>query len=166
MAGSIFTGKSVIGCALGAIVAVAAFSALPANAQDAAGRQPPPGQSRGAMSVEAAMKLMDRSYKAIARGIDDPAKDEATLKAVSNFQAGAASSKAQLPHTIEEKSGDEKAAAITEYRKLLLDLLKLAVQLEDELLAGKRAEAKATLDKIHALEEQGHKKFAHDDHQH
>ena len=116
------------------------------------------------MNLEGAMKLMERSYKAIARQIDDPAKDEATLKAISGLQSGAATSKGLMPKEVEEKTGDEKAAAATKYRKMMLDVLKTSIEVEEALIAGDRAAAKSALKKLHEMEEDGHKVFRPDDH--
>lgn len=159
----VFSRKSILLGAICAVAGVAALGTITASAQDAGTREAPAERRGGAMNLEGAMKLMERSYKAIARQIDDPGKDELTLRAISNLQSGAAASKAFLPHEVEEKSGDDRTAALAEYRKLLLETLKLAVQFEEELLAGKRDEARSTLQKIHQMEEDGHKKFRPDE---
>lgn len=112
------------------------------------------------------MKQVERSYKALARQLDDPTKDEQSLRAISMLQAGVATSKGMVPHLIEEKPEAERPALLAEYRRMLLDTLKIAVELEEKLVAGDRAAAKSLLEKLHEMEETGHKKFIPEDHQH
>jgi hypothetical protein len=82
------------------------------------------------------------------------------------LQAGAATSKGMVPHTIEDKPEAERPALLTEYRKRMLEVLKKSIELEEKLLAGDRTGARAALEELHEMEEEGHKKFAPEDHDH
>jgi hypothetical protein len=155
--------SSLVLSVAGVVALLGAYSAIPVVAQ----QDPRPGgnQSRGP-SLESAMKQMERSYKALARQLDDPSKDEQSLRAISMLQAGAATSKGMVPHTIEEKPEAERPAALADYRKMMLEVLKISIELEEKLIAGDRAAAKSALEKLHEMEEEGHKKYAPEDHNH
>lgn len=160
--------RSFVVAALSIAAAVGVYSAMPAYAQDAGNKAPPAERPAGErrQSIEGAMKQAERAYKALARQLDDASKDDQSLRAISQFQAGIAVSKGMVPHSIEDKPEADRPAALAEYRKMMLEVLKTAIDLEEKLVAGDRAAAKAALEKLHELEEQGHKKFAPEDHDH
>ena len=158
--------KSFVMALVGVVATLGAYSAIPASAQQEPGERPAAAQPTRGPSLESAMKQMERSYKALARQLEDSSKDEQSFRAISMLQAGAATSKGMIPHTIEEKPEAERPALLTEYRKQMLEVLKTAIELEEKLVAGDRAGAKASLEKLHEMEEQGHKKFAPEDHKH
>lgn len=180
MLNRIVSRSSFLVAALSVVAAVGVYNVLPAYAQDQGGNAPAggqgpverPGERQGGPgerpggrgpNLEGAMKQAERSYKALARQLDDATKDEQSLRAISMLQAGLATSKGLVPHIIEEKPEAERPAALAEYRKILLDTLKIAIDLEEKLVAGDRAGAKADLEKLHAQQEEGHKKFAPED---
>lgn len=158
--------KAVFASAVLVIAGLGIWSAMPATAQDPGPRPGQPARGQGGLSLEGSMKLMERSYKAIARSIDDPAKDEQTLKAIAGFQSGAAASKSFVPHQIEELPEADRAKATAEYRAMLRDVLKTSIELEDAIVAGNRDAAKAALEKLHEMEEKGHHALKVGEHDH
>jgi hypothetical protein len=166
--------KLFVMAALGVVAAMGAYSAIPVSAQPDPNAPPRipggPGERQGGQnrppSLEGAMKQMERSYKALARQLDDPSKDELSLRAISMLQAGVATGKGMVPHIVEEKPEAERPAFLAEYRKTMLDVLKAAIDLEEKLVAGDREGAKAALETLHKMEEDGHRKFTPEDHNH
>lgn len=155
---------------LSVVVAIGAASAVPSFAQNG----PPPTTQRGnrgpgmggggggggpQQSLEGNMKAMNRAFKTIGRQIDDASKDESTLKLVSDLEAATASAKGQLPDQIAKLEGEAKTAAMADYRRMMMQSLKDAIELEEALIAGNREGAKAAYAKIDAQMRDGHKAY-------
>jgi soluble cytochrome b562 len=112
--------------------------------------------------VEQAMKAMNNGYRALKGTVEDASKKADNLTIVTRMQHAAVYAKAHKPHHL--KGGD---AALDDYRKALIDLTRILLDLESQILEGKTADAKATLTKFHDMEDKGHEKFMeehdHDD---
>lgn len=98
------------------------------------------------------MKGMNRAVRNLGRAIDGTGTAEDALKAVAEAQAACATCRMFQP---EHANGD--AAKVAEYRKHLIGVSRALLDIEEQLLAGKNAEAKAALEKIKGLQEEGHK---------
>ena len=110
------------------------------------------------------MKNMNRAYKQIGRQIDDASQDVSTLKLVNDLQLATVLSKGMTPPLAGKKTGDEQKALLAEYRKHMLETLKLEIDLESAILAGDRAAAKAAYAKIEEEMKHGHKELGVDEH--
>jgi hypothetical protein len=108
------------------------------------------------------MKAMNRSVKALKGLVADPAKKDEALKAVSEAQRACAACKAApLPAKFTEKAPDAeaKAAIVAEFRSDLRKNLRLLLDLEDAILAGKSDEATAILAKVEELRDHAHEEM-------
>lgn len=125
-----------------------------------------PGEGRGGRgeraSVEAGMKLMNRSLDLLKRQVDDKAKTAENLQLIADAQRGCLAAKAgKLDGRALRgaKTEDEKAALGKKYRVSLLALTRTLLDVEASLLDGKLDEAKAGMDKAFAQEKSGHEEF-------
>ena len=123
-----------------------------------------PGGGMQPQSLEGTMKAIARAYKGIGRQLDDAQQDAATLKLISDLQAATAASKGILPPQLEGKTDDASVKAAGEYRKQMLESLKLEITMEDALVAGDRQAAKDAYGKLEAAMKEGHKDFRVKDH--
>ena len=124
------------------------------------------GQQGGAVNLEASMKAMGRSLKALGGMVTDPARKEEALKAVCEAQRACAACKtAPLPPQYAEKAPDAEAKARVEaeFRADLRKNLRMLLELEDAILAGKPEEAKAIVARIEALRDHAHEALGVDD---
>ena len=120
----------------------------------------------GAASLEASMKAMNRTLKSLNGLVADPAKKAEALAAVSEAQRACAACKvAPLPAKFTEKAPDAegKAKIEAEYRSDLRKNLRMLLDLEDAIVAGKADEAKAILAKIEELRDHAHEEMGVDD---
>ena len=111
------------------------------------------------------MKAMNRSVRALKGLVPDPAKKDDALKAVSEAQRACAACKAApLPPKFTEKAPDAeaKAAIEAEFRADLRKNLRLLLDLEDAILAGKADDATAIIAKIEALRDHAHEELGVD----
>ena len=125
------------------------------------------GQQAGApVNLEASMKAMNRSLKALKDLVADPAKKDEALKTVSEAQRACAACKtAPLPPKFTEKAPDDaaKAKIVAEYQADLRNNLRLLLDLEDAIIAGKADEAKAILVKMEELRDHAHEELGVDE---
>jgi hypothetical protein len=122
----------------------------------------PGGNQRGAAQPESigrAMGAMGRSFATLRKQIKDSSKNESSLAAINELQRATAVAKGQLPPMIRSLPKDDQAKSAGEYRTMMHNLLKLEVDLEDQLLDGKNDKAAETLDQIDELQNQGHKEY-------
>ncbi len=116
-------------------------------------------------SLEASMKAMNRSMKALKGLVSDPAKKDEALKTVSEAQRACAACKAApLPPKFTEQAADAdaKAKVEAEFRADLRKNLRLLLDLEDAILAGKADDATAIIAKIEALRDHAHEELGVD----
>ena len=118
-----------------------------------------PGGAGPAQSLEGNMKAMNRAFKTIGRQIDDATKDESTIKLAGDLESATAAAKGLLPDQLEAMEGDAKAKAAADYRRMMLQSLKDAIEMEEALIAGNREGAKAAYAKIDQQMRDGHKAY-------
>ncbi|MBU3684293.1 MAG: hypothetical protein FGM39_09835 [Phycisphaerales bacterium] len=122
-------------------------------------------QGAAGANLEASMKAMNRSVKALKGLLSDPAKKDEALKTVSEAQRACAVCKAApLPAKFTEKAPDAEAKARieAEFRGDLRKNLRMLLDLEDAILAGKADEAAAILAKIEELRDHAHEEMGVD----
>lgn len=124
---------------------------------------PPAGQRPAAVdsarALEQAMKIMNRSLKNLEANIDKADQKEANLADISQMQSACVGAKRMKPSNIKDPSEKGQEA----YRRSHITLLKMLIELEEQVLDGKAAEAKATLGKIKSHKDAAHKEFEKDE---
>lgn len=121
---------------------------------------------QGGVNLEASMKAMNRSIKALGGMVADPARRDEALKAVCEAQRACAACKtAALPAEYAQKAADAdaKAKLEAEFRSDLRKNLRMLLDLEDAIVAGKADEAKAIVARIEALRDHAHEELGVDD---
>ncbi len=110
-------------------------------------------------SLGAAMRDMDRVYKALKVEAADSEKMDQALKDVAVMERDAAISKTLLPPTVTRAADADKAAKGESYRVMMVDLMKSLMDLEDGI-AGKNPEnVKKSLDAVEGVMNKGHEAF-------
>ncbi|MFO0861355.1 MAG: cytochrome b562 [Phycisphaerales bacterium] len=140
-----------------------------AQAQPAGDRPRPPGgpggpggQGERRVSVEGAMKTMNRSLKQLRAQLADASKKDENLNLVNEMQRGCVMAKgAPLPKDVLERAGDAAAQAKmkTTYRNDMIALLRMLIDLEIAVEDGKTDQAKHLLEKIEAERDRAHKEM-------
>lgn len=126
------------------------------------------GAAGGAPNMEGSMKQANGAFRALRGSALDASTQKADLEAVQRLQMGLVASKgaiASVPMSdaAKAKFGDDKAAYEREFRKTILASIMTAFEIENAILAGDTAAAKAALEKLHDAEESGHKLFQKDE---
>lgn len=121
-----------------------------------------------AMNFEGAMKQANGAYKALRASALDAASLKTDLEAVQRLQMGLVGSKgtiASVPvsDAAKAKYGEDKAAYEKAFRKSLLASIMVSFEIEQAILDGDSAAAKAGLTKLHDTEESGHSLFQEGD---
>lgn len=111
----------------------------------------PGGPGGRQISVSAAMKGINRAAKQLHAQITDPAKKAENLQLINDIERGAVSAKgAPLPADVLAKAKDEagKAKMTEDFRRALMKAVRTALDIEENLLAGKTDAAKTGLDDL------------------
>ncbi len=173
MARSVRAARNVLvgALALGAL----SFLAAPLAAQDSKpagqptqaqpgqpeGRQPGerrgqpggPGGARmgGPQNAEGAMKGMNRAIRNLGRALEGTGTADDALKAIVEAQASCAQCRMFKP-----EAAKDDAAKVTEYRKRLIAVSRALLDMEEQIMGGKTADAKAGIEKLKKMSEEGH----------
>ena len=126
------------------------------------------GAAGGAPNMEASMKQANGAFRALRASALDASTQKADLEAVQRLQMGLVASKgaaAAIPMSdaAKAKFGEDKAAYEREFRKAMITSIMTAFEIENAILSGNTAAAKAALEKLHESEESGHKLFQKDE---
>lgn len=113
------------------------------------------------------MKQANAALRALRGSALDATTQKADLEAVQRLQMGLVGSKggiASVPMSdaAKAKFGDDKAAYEREFRKTMLASILMSFEVEQAILDGDGARAKATLEKLHNSEDSGHALFQQD----
>ena len=134
------------------------------SSQPAQGERPRlpqgPGGGERRVSVEGAMKTMNRSLKQLKSQLAETSKRDENLALVNEMERGCVTAKGlALPKDVLERAGDEAAQAKMKqnYRAEMLTLLKSLISLEEAIGNGKADEAKKIIEEIQRQREKEHK---------
>ena len=108
------------------------------------------------------MKGMNRALKGLKESLGDASKKVESLKLVSEMQRNCAASKAAaVPAEYLKGAADDaaKAKIEDEFRSDLRKNLRLLMDIEDAIVAGKNDEATALITKVEALREHAHEEM-------
>jgi len=118
-----------------------------------------PGQGPGGrnfqQNTEGVMRSMNRALRELRGTISDASKNEQSLMAVWAMQQACAGAKRTTPANLK---GDP-AAAVLEFRRELIRMMALLIELEAQLMDGKNAEAQKTLARVEELRDAAHKRM-------
>jgi hypothetical protein len=114
-------------------------------------------------NLEAAMKDMGRNFKILKSSATDPAKAADNLKAVSLLERDVTIAKSLLPPEVAKLSGDARKTAETNYRAMMISLLRTSLDLEEAIVDQKADEITKQVTGIGDLMKQGHKEFRKQD---
>jgi hypothetical protein len=121
------------------------------------------GAGQAPANLEAAMRDMDRAYRALKAEAADPTKIEQSLRDLATMQRDVTISKLQTPPSVNRLAGDKKAEAVTSYRTMMNGLLKALLDLEDAVTAKKADDIKKGFEEVDQIMKQGHAEFIKED---
>jgi hypothetical protein len=126
------------------------------------------GAAGGAPNMEASMKQANGAFRSLRASALDASTQKADLEAVQRLQMGLVASKGAaavvpMSDAAKAKFGEDKAAYEREFRKAMITSIMTAFEIENAILSGNTAAAKAALEKLHESEESGHKLFQKDE---
>lgn len=120
----------------------------------------PGGGRGGAPSVEAGMKGMNRPLRQLSQQIGDASKKDENLRLINDMQRGCATAKgASLPEKYLKGDDAAKAKLAGEFRSDLIKMMRLLLDIEEDIAAGKTAEASTKLKQVAEMRDHGHKEM-------
>jgi len=125
------------------------------------------GPAAGApVNVEGAMKGMNRALKGLKEAVGDASRKSDALRMIAEMQRNCAACKAlPLPPQFTKDAADDaaKAKIQDEYASDLRKMMRMLLDLEDAVVAGKADDAKAIIAKVDELREHAHKELGVDE---
>lgn len=133
----------------------------PGQQQGQPGQRGPrgPGGPGGALSVEQAMRSMNRPVRQLRGQIADAQMREENLRLINEMQRGCVAAKGlPVPVELMEQAADDaaKAELSEHYRRDLVKALRILVDLEVAVMDGKGDEATKKLDELIATRDEAH----------
>ena len=114
------------------------------------------------MTVEAAMKGIDRALGAMGEAVADPARRGDALRLAAEAQRNCATAKLlPLPPRFTRDATDDaaKARIVDEYSSDLRKTMRMLLELEDAVAAGKADEARTILARIEEMRKHAHEEL-------
>jgi hypothetical protein len=132
------------------------------------GRGPggPGGRGGGGQGVGGSMKTMNRDLKAMRSMLNDPAKKDECLRTIAEMERACITAKTSpIPQPVLGKAKDdaERATITAKYRTDLIAVMRRLLDTEEHIVADKTDLARADLDELLKLKDQGHKDVGIDD---
>lgn len=129
--------------------------------RDGPGREGPgrEGAAQGP-NLEGAMKLMNRAARQLKDSISDASKKDENLKLITDIERGCIGAKgAPLPQKLLDKAADDNARKKlqADFRADLIKLLRLSLDIEQDIIDGKNDAAKTKFDQLQKLRDESHK---------
>src|SRR5262245_35367184 len=130
--------------------AILVAGALIGRAQEQPAQPTPRPSTRPARpeNLDRNMEAMGRAFKKLQAQVKDASQNESSLALVAQMQQSTLAAKAQIPDPVAKLSGEERAKQLTEYRLMMVSLLREELELENNLLNNdnpKAAESVAAL---------------------
>jgi soluble cytochrome b562 len=140
---------------------VAAASVFLASAAAASFMQPDtrPGAPGGGVSVESAMKTMNRSLRQLRGMVGDAGKKDDALRVIGEMQRACLTAKSQsVPADVLKNARDDAARAHMpeEFRHELITLMRALLDLEEDIAAGRTDAAKSRIADIVKIRDHAH----------
>lgn len=142
--------------AVTACIALAAFAQPGQPAVESPAAAEPRPSRPEPRNVEAAMKGINRGLKALKPMLESPGAPEDALTRIWAIQKDALAAKSMEPVHLKGGKSPENLAA---YRKGQIELIRMLLKLESEVLEAKHDDALATFAAIVAFKETAHEKF-------
>ena len=109
------------------------------------------------------MKEIEESMKTLRKLLREPSGRDAALAALVEIQERTLRCKQLEPEAAQKLSGDERSAFVFAYRRSMVDFLALQLEVEAKLLDGDGQGAKETFERLRAMEDPAHERFAPED---
>jgi soluble cytochrome b562 len=116
-------------------------------------------QEEGSEGLEHAMEQMGRSFKRLRASVADKTKNKESLKYVVDLQKATLEAKQLMPPKVEKMEGEQREKAVSEYRGMIVNLLRQELEVEEHLLAGDNAKAAEAIATLNEIQKSGHKEY-------
>ncbi len=109
--------------------------------------------------LEHLMESIARSMKKLEKQVADPKQNEASLKLVTEIASAVQQAKLIVPGGVKRLPESDRAKAATEYRKMMGNVQRELLDLEDNLLDNKNEDAVENVKTIREVQKTGHDEY-------
>ena len=109
------------------------------------------------------MEKIEDALKQLRKHLKEESARPAALEALAEIQRETLTCKALVPASAAEVPEGERGAFVTAYRRTMVDFLLRQLELEAALLDGDAQTIKSAFERLKAMEDSGHERFAPED---
>lgn len=117
------------------------------------------GQQQGPIRPFPFMQEMEQPFRELRAQIKDPTQNTSSIELIRRIEREALSAKNTVPPIIENLPPKQYEARLLAYRKLMLNLIREALLLEEHLLEGDNTKARTALVAMIETRRAGHQSF-------
>jgi hypothetical protein len=125
----------------------------------AATTSPAQDKPRPANPLHDEMEAIGKAFKQLKTQIGDASKNESSLTLLQEMQRRTLAAKSMTPRGAATRPSDQQASYLLEYRTDMLHMLRLQLELEENLLEGKTDQVAETFKTMVMAMEEAHKEF-------
>jgi len=109
-----------------------------------------------------AMETMEDALRSLRKSLRSAEQNPASLATLVELQAAVHAAKVETPAMAGKMPAEQRPAFVRDYRKEMVGMARMLLDLELLVLEGKQEEAGDLLKKIRRLEDSGHERFTED----
>ena len=125
-----------------------------------------PGRDEDETELSQHMHRIEKHVKSLRKLLRDETGRDGALAELAQLEQEALQCKGLAPETAAALPENERAAFLSAYRRTMVDFLTTQLALEAALLDGDAAATKQSFEKLRAMEDSSHERFAPDAEEH
>jgi soluble cytochrome b562 len=118
-----------------------------------------PTQTPPPPTLEKEMQAIEKPYKQLGRYVKDATKNQRSLSLIADMEQHTLVAKGMTPKIPKSVPEDQHAKYLSDYRAMMVNMVREELDLEEALIEGKNDKAAESIKALHDIEEQGHKEF-------
>ncbi len=105
------------------------------------------------------MKAVNKAYRVLRSSLKKPARDAESLEKLHEITVRVLAAKIEKPHMLPKVPEADRQQFLIDFRKVLIALIKLTLDIEVAVLEGRRDDARNLLKDLNRMKSPAHKKY-------
>jgi hypothetical protein len=136
---------------------VVAFGFYAMGADDE--QRPAAPSTRPSRVLHEQMESMEKPFKQLTSQVGDKSKNASSLQLVEQLQRATLACKTEIPRKVQRMPATQQGEETSNYRQMMVNLLRHELDLEEQLLNNDNTKAAETVKQMDELQKDGHKEF-------
>jgi gas vesicle protein len=113
-------------------------------------------------SLQDTMKEMGRVYKTLSVTVDDPKKNQVSVRLTQQLITLLTEAKNKIPDSVSKLTPDKQAVAMENFHRLIQECIDTTKRLQQDYLKNDNADAALVLAHLRSVKKDGHDEFKED----